>query len=111
MVKVFGLDNFESTDTYEICYWRKCWGIRNAIIKWLKVDGDGDFKLNKQDILAIIYILTYFFDEKVWDKEADSIWSFDEIRECILKQISNLYNLLAYWNSHPNLEVYFYDSY
>ena len=48
---------------------------------------------------------------KIWDNEADSIWSFNEIRECLLKQISNLYNLLAYWNSHPNLEVYFYDSY
>ena len=103
--------NVNNKENYEICYWRKCWGIRDAIIKELKVNGNGEFKLNKDNISAIINILVYFFDEKIWDNEANSIWSFKEIRECLLKQISNLYNLLAYWNSHPNLEVYFYDSY
>lgn len=113
LAKIFGPDplNANNKENYEICYWRKCWGIRDAIIKELKVNGNGEFKLSKDNILAIINILVYFFDEKIWNNEADSIWSFEEIRECLLKQISNLYNLLAYWNSHPNLEVYFYDSY
>ena len=65
--------DIDAGNDIEVAYWRKCWGIRDSIIKELKVNGDGEFKLNKDNILAIINILVYFFDEKIWNNEANSI--------------------------------------
>ena len=38
LLEELGPDNWgkyksKDDDDYDLCYWRKCWGIRNAIIK------------------------------------------------------------------------------
>ena len=97
---------------YEICYWRKCWGIRNAIMKKFHFeDGEYEFKLDKEDIPVIIKILLHFCNNDVWEDEGNPIWSYDEIIETNINYIVALKQLIKYWDKHPDLEVYFYDSY
>lgn len=60
--KLINLDNLGDTSV-EICYWRKCWGIRNAIIEKLHLNDGGESKLDIEDIPVIIKILFDFYGQ------------------------------------------------
>lgn len=95
----------------EICYWRKCWGIRNAIIEKFHFPNDcGEFKLDVEDIPVVIKILFDFYGKEEWE-EADSIWEWEEFKDTLRQQIMNLTWLFGYMLANPEVEVYFYDSY
>ena len=107
----------------EVAYWRKCWGIRDAIVNKLHLPiesedyklnakfENGDYKLNVEDIAAIIKILKPFFSEDYWNEYADSIWEFNEYFDNMLQIMINLKWLQMYMKINPDIEVVFYDSY
>ena len=97
---------------YDLCYWRKCWGIRNAIIRKFHFSDDGgEYKLDLEDIPVIIRILEGFCNSDTWENEGDSIWEYNDYIDNLITQIVNLKLFYKYWKNHPDLEVLFYDSY
>lgn len=96
----------------EICYWRKCWGIRNLIIDKLIDDKEdsGEYELSITDVNNIRRVLAYFNSAKKWERDSDSIWEWKEIRFTLLRQRVRLLWLTRYMKKN-NVKVYFYDSY
>ena len=103
----------EDTDVadVEIAYWRKCWGIRAAILDVLNSNEEYGIKIDREDIPKIIEVLIPFFSKEYWTKEANSIWEFEEYFNNMLSIMINLKWLYSYMEDNPNLEVVFYDSY
>ena len=96
----------------EICYWRKCWGLRNAFLHHRFLNSDPDqwqFKLSVDDVDYLrALIVTYLKHPKDWD---DSIWEFSEIKHNLRAQRWNLLLLHFWMKKHQDKEVIFYDSY
>ena len=96
----------------EICYWRKCWGLRNAFIhtNFLVEDPDTcEYRLSIKEVDYLrALIVTYLKHPEEWD---NSIWSFDEIKHSLYDQRWNLFLLHFWMKKHPDAEVIFYDSY
>lgn len=108
----------DGMQNYEILYWRKCWGIRNAIIDYLitkhpmayTID-NSDFSLNLADLGGIYGILCIFNNEEYWKENADSIWEWKEFEAQLKTQLSNMRWLISYAMRNPDADIYFYDSY
>ena len=115
--KIKEIPNFLKIEVYgngdvEIAYWRKCWGIRNDIITKLHLsDTDYSYKLDIEDIAAIIKLLSKYFSQDYWEENADSIWEFDEYFDNMLQNMLNLKWLENYMILNPDIKVEFYDSY
>ena len=101
-----------SQDSVEICYWRKCWGIRNEILGLFPGADSNDSCLNltPEDTRAIRKIIRSFMNKKKWEEEADSIWTYDEIHPRLINHWIALWWLERYLRKNPNTEAYFYDS-
>jgi len=108
----------------EVCYWRKCWNIRNKILESLndkyELWDEYEYFLDEEDIQEIIKILTSFNKENWICGNAfsdGSIWEWDEIKDNLKSSLNNLYYLLGIIKTYNanNMEVpfqiYFYDSY
>lgn len=96
----------------EVCYWRKCWGIRGAIMEVLHMNKDNsEHKIDAEDVPAIRRKLIQFMHPNYWEEEADSIWTYDEFAETLIQQLLNLKWLEKYLKDHPDAECVFYDSY
>ena len=74
---------------FEICYWRKCWQVRNLIFRCLTV-GDNEYEIliKREDIPNIINALESL-NKKTWDEDM-SIWTWEEQRSHIKQHIKNL---------------------
>lgn len=97
----------------EIAYWRKCWGIRNEIIDTFN-EGKDDYKFTidtPEQVSDLIKLIASWLDEKKWNKEADSIWEYDEIKDTLVTNVVNLSIVYLYMVSNPDVYLEFYDSY
>lgn len=92
-------------------YMRKCWGIRNDILNLIHGNEQDCSNIDREDIPAIIRIFYKYTDPKIYEDCADSIWTYEEYLPNLIQDIINLEWLYYYWETHPNLEVKFYDSY
>ena len=107
-------DNKHQFD-FEICYWRKCYNIRNMIMDVVESGRDNDNSdiLTTTDIEKIIHGLQSF-NSANWQENGGSIWDWDDeeypYSEKIQRDIENLKNLQTLMEKY-DLEVYFYDSY
>ena len=97
----------------EIAYWRKCWGIRRVILEILEESKEeyDDYCISRPQLKEIINALKLFNKKAYWDKHADSIWTFEEFKHNRKKILRNLKWLYRYMYFHPEIKVYFYDSY
>ena len=99
----------------EVIYWRKCWGIRNAIMNKFHFIDDkksvGKYLIEFEDIPALYRVLTPFMDKQYYEDNADSIWDYDDYSEHLQNDILTLLWLGEFMLEHPDAEVYFYDSY
>lgn len=110
----FEWDEYDEKQGYQhIAYWRKCWGVRNAILSVLHVDdnGGGDYPIEYDDIPPILRKLKEFLKPSKWDEDADSIWEYDEYIDTMINIYIRLTWLADYMKDHKDLKVYFYDSY
>ena len=107
-------DNKHQFD-FEICYWRKCYNIRNMLMDVVESarDNDNSDILTTTDIEKIIHGLQSF-NSANWQENGGSIWDWDDeeypYSEKIQRDIENLKNLQTLMEKY-DLEVYFYDSY
>ena len=97
----------------QLAYWRKCWGIRDAILSVLRKDHNscGEHEVEYDDIKPILKALRPFLSKEYWDENADSIWEFDEQLDNMVNIYIRLTWLSDYMQTHKGLKVYFYDSY
>lgn len=103
-----GLDNGIELRTYneilrgrschmEICYFRKCWGIRDEILDALKDNhpnyglsevGGGSYDLDNKDVKDIKKIVKRFLDEDYFNDYADSkVFTYEEYKPILKKLI------------------------
>lgn len=118
-LKIFNKDwDKELKYDFEICYWRKCWNIRNDILCILDVPrygNDYEWCVSKENVDEIIKLLSSY-NEDNWEDSGSCIWEFtsDEegwsYSEHIKQDIESL-RLLRDLMDKYKLEVYFYDSY
>lgn len=107
-------DNKHQFD-FEVCYWRKCYNIRNMIMDVVESarDNDNSDILTTTDIEKIIHGLQSF-NSANWQENGGSIWDWDDeeypYSEKIQHDIENLKNLQTLMEKY-DLEVYFYNSY
>lgn len=99
-------------NTAEVCYWRKCYGLRRKILDSFPCHDEeaGGIFLCRDDVEDIAKIIQSFCDPNNWEKTGDSIWQWQEIKWTLLQQWINLHWLARYMK-HNDVEVYFYDSY
>lgn len=99
-------------DEQHIAYWRKCWGVRNAILGVLHApQSGGRFPVEHDDVPAILRALKPFLTRETWDEDGDSIWEYDEYLDTMVNTYIRLTWLKDYMMKHQDLKVYFYDSY
>ena len=98
---------------YDICYWRKCWDVRERIINILNVgQGGGAYEIDTpEQVIAIREALIDFLRQP--EEWRDSIWEINEMLDTLGQQIINLTWLVDYMTKHRNeyVVVEFYDSY
>ena len=100
---------------FEICYWRKCWNIRNDIL-WIIGERFGDqyeYVLTKEDIDQIIKLLESY-NAGNFEDSGSYIWDWDDdeypYSKKIQQDIESLKVLRQLMDKYE-LDVYFYDSY
>ena len=108
-----GWKGIETNGDVELAYWRKCWGIRNEILWTLGVDhqGDGDYLVSREKLKEIIEVLKKFTNKEYWEDNADSIWEYDEFKDNQKQNIKQLRWIYGYMKWHPDVQLFFYDSY
>ena len=96
---------------YEVCYWRKCWNIRDMIFNCLG-DVGKDNSSCEVSISALESIRDGIYEFLCnGDDWEDSIWDFDEMIDHLSLDIVNLSWVINYLKEDPHAYVYFYDSY
>ena len=102
---------------YEVCYWRKCWGIRDDIIHYLREtyktqENLYEYELTLEDLQAIYNILLSWYNKKKWNESGRSIWSWKVMKKQLRYDCNKLAYLIAKKEVYgDDLPVYFYDSY
>ena len=99
----------------EVAYWRKCWNVRHAIFDVLRrgEDSDNVIDITYEEVLEIIKRLEddfHYFDFLEGDC-GGCIWEWNIFRNIQKRNIKNLKKLAKMMKRHPEIEVYFYDSY
>lgn len=97
---------------YEICYWRKYWGLRNDIMHDLnfKDENGGHYEIEKaNDLKIIIKDIEYYLENP--NEWSCPVWTIDEASPNLAQTIINLSWLYKYKEQNPSARIIFYDSY
>lgn len=105
---------FESDfdEDVEICYWRKCWGLREIILLDILHTNDegGEYPLTTYQVKRIKTAIRRYIKQPDW-WESRSFWAFDELKLILREDLWNLWWLRWWMLFHPKEIVYFYDSF
>ena len=103
-------DNKHEYD-FSVCYWRKCWNIRNGILDILgdRFSDQWRFHLNTENIDKIIAFLKSL-NKHNWNDDGGSIWTWEEYKNHIKDDIKKLKMLRKLMKKY-DLKVVFIDSY
>ena len=99
----------------EVAYWRKCWNVRYVIFDVLRRGDDNDsvIDITREELVEIIHRLesdiNYF--DFLEGGSYSCIWDWNTLRRIQKRNIKNLKKLARMMKRHPEIEVYFYDSY
>lgn len=98
----------------EIIYWRKNWGLREAV---LDIIGKGDNKTccwpidTPKEVFNIVHAIFSFMNEVDWEMKGESIWTYEEIKPTLERDIVNLILMIPFMRENPDVYLEFYDSY
>lgn len=112
--KLFKHEEWYKPGEVEVCYWRKCYCIRNAILRVVdtQVTNEYEYPVTLDNIDDIIKSFKYFLHKHEWEYEADTIWEWDKwTRRNQARNLIGLYRLKHWLKKHPEDTAYFYDSY
>ena len=101
-------------DKVEIVYWRKNWGLRNAVLNLLgeRLSEETYFDIDTPaTVIEIIGIIGSFLDSEKWESEGNSIWDAAEVRPWLIRDIISLAIIYAFMLENPDVYLEFYDSY
>ena len=103
-------DNKHEYD-FSVCYWRKCWNIRNGILDILgdRFSDQWRFHLNTENIDKIIAFLKSL-NKHNWNDDGGSICTWEEYKNHIKDDIKKLKMLRKLMKKY-DLKVVFIDSY
>ena len=101
-------------DNVEIVYWRKNWGLRYGVLDILgkRFKEEYTYQIDKPEtVKKIIELIAFFLDPERWENEGQSIWSADEARPGLIRDIVNLAAIQVFMEENPDVYLEFYDSY
>ena len=101
-------------NSIELCYWRKCYGIRNAILRVVDTQVTNEYKypVTLDNIDNVIKAFKHFLHKDTWVYEGNTIWDWDKYtRRNQARNLVGLYRLKCWLKKHPEDTAYFYDSY
>lgn len=92
---------------FEICYWERCWGIKDNILNNILhvPDTSGTFKITHNQLQQIIDLFKSF-NSKNWS-EGNNIWTYGEIKRKLMQDIREIKWLIKYLQNKPEIEIYF----
>jgi hypothetical protein len=95
----------------EVAYWRKCWSVRAIIFGILQRGDDNNsvLEISREEVLEIIKQLKGINYKNFYG--GVGVWTRNEFRRINRRNIRNLTKLAKMMKRHPEIEVYFYDSY
>jgi len=101
---------------YDILYFRKCWNIRREAREILGASPEYVEKswLDVTEVKNFWWALNNMNSRKAWDRNNESIWTFDEIHDHLDNSLLALEWLIDFMIKHPadsSYMVEFYDSY
>ena len=73
---IYPFKDYEN-DGIEILYWRKNWGLRNAVVdNFSAVDENNCYYSidTPQQVFKLIRIIVSFMDKEKWEEDGESIW-------------------------------------
>ena len=100
----------------EIVYWRKNWGLRYGVLdilgKRFASESEYRFEIDKPETVEeIIQLLAEFLNPEKWEEDGQSIWTAEEVRPGLLRDIINLAAIHTFMCENPDVYLEFYDSY
>ena len=102
-------------ENVEICYARKCWGMRTSLINevhWSEIVDDWKYVADKPaQIIEMIEVVASWLDEERWEDEGSSIWTYQEAQHNLINWIINLALIINFLENNPDCYLEFYDSY
>ena len=105
---------FDGNDTH-ICYWRKCWGLRNEILNTLgtrfKEENENTEIDTIEQVKDLLEVIWYFLDEDHWEDEGNSIWEYEHFFRTLRDDYMNLLLMIGFMKKNPDVYLVFYDSY
>ena len=108
-------DEDPGMDGVEIIYWRKNWGLRDAIVNYLIKNvstNPYDYIIETPNqVFEIIKIIVSFMDETKWKKDGKSIWEYSEVKIGLQRDVINLAIIASFMSNNPDIYLIFYDSY
>lgn len=100
---------------YEICYWRKCWNIRNKVAYTFDLPRDyvQKYDLSIGDVKQIWHIINELNSPHIWENEGGSMWTYEEMHDHLDRDLLALEWLIHFMRTHKEEDyaVEFYDSY
>lgn len=103
---------------YDICYWRKCWNIRDILFvncdDAIGKEDCGTYSLTIDELEAIRHslYLTICEGPDAWNDGDQSIWDFEEAMNFLPWDLVRLSALINYMEENGGrCEAFFYDSY
>ena len=64
-----------------------------------------------EQVLILICLTAQWLDKERWENEGSSIWSYEEIKPVLIRDILNFSIIYGYMKTHPDIYLVFYDSY
>ena len=110
---IYPFDKDYEDDGIEILYWRKNWGLRDAVVHTFPTDDIDYYYLieTPQQVFELIRIIVYFMNKETWEEDGDSIWDYDEILPILQRDVMNLAIIASFMKNNPDVYLIFYDSY
>ena len=109
----FATNEYKDGYYYDVCYWRKCWNIREMIFDILDADRNSlseKYEIDKPSQIQEISDRLYKMLQNGEDWE-NSIWDFEDMITPLAYDIVNLAALKRIMTKYTNVKVEFYDSY
>ena len=108
--------NKDYNDEVEIVYWRKNWGLRYGVLdildKRFASESESRFEIDKPETIEeIIELIAVFLDPDKWEEDGRSIWTADEARPGLIRDIVNFAAIQVFMVENPDVYLEFYDSY
>ena len=102
------------SDSPEILYWRKNWGMRNEVVNTFVPEDDNEYHYlieTPEQVFTLIRIIVSWINETKWEESGNSIWEYNEILPILQRDVINLAIIAAFMKNNYDIYLDFYDSY